>query len=166
MTTLVEEKEQKTRVTRDVTSLRKALEFLEAEGDVLTTDAEIWQAAVAKRLPAAFISRGDGGAAAVELSGLESVANPDLGAQVAGLEYLTKENLLMSWGGIVETAVFNGGVATKVGEILYAFWECRKRGDEAVRHFEMAWRDSPPATRRRSACPWRIPSRSQSRRRW
>ena len=41
MTTLVEEKEQKARVTRDVTSLRKALEFLEAEGDVLTTDAEV-----------------------------------------------------------------------------------------------------------------------------
>jgi hypothetical protein len=55
-----------------------------------------------------------------------------LGSQVAGLEYLTKENLLMSWGGIVETAVFKGGVATKVGEILYAFWECRKHGHEAV----------------------------------
>jgi hypothetical protein len=55
-----------------------------------------------------------------------------LGSQAAGLEYLTKENLLMSWGGMVETAVFSGGVATKVGEILYAFWECRKRGTEAV----------------------------------
>src|SRR5713101_9162276 len=41
MTTLVEEKEQKARVTRDVTSRRRALEFLEAEGDVLTTDAEV-----------------------------------------------------------------------------------------------------------------------------
>lgn len=55
---------------------------------VLTTDAEIWQAAVASRLPAAFISRGDGGAPAVELSGLEAVANPDLRAQVAGLAQL------------------------------------------------------------------------------
>jgi hypothetical protein len=55
-----------------------------------------------------------------------------LGSQAVGLEYLTKENLLMSWGGIVETAIFNGGVARKVGEILYAFWECHKQGNEAV----------------------------------
>src|SRR6266571_4356827 len=41
MTTLVEEKEATKKVTRDVTSLRKALEFLQAQGDVLTTDVEV-----------------------------------------------------------------------------------------------------------------------------
>src|SRR2546430_2537217 len=41
MTTLVEEKEATARATRDVTSLRKALEFLQAQGDVLTTDVEV-----------------------------------------------------------------------------------------------------------------------------
>src|SRR6266550_2430489 len=41
MTTLVEEKEATEKVTRDVTSLRKTLEFLEAQGDVLTTDVEV-----------------------------------------------------------------------------------------------------------------------------
>ena len=41
MTTLVEEKQAPGRATRDVTSLRKALEFLESQGDVLTTDVEV-----------------------------------------------------------------------------------------------------------------------------
>src|SRR5205823_8324383 len=41
MTTVVEEKQEKARVTRDVTSLRKALEFLQSQGDVLTTDVEV-----------------------------------------------------------------------------------------------------------------------------
>jgi hypothetical protein len=46
-----------------------------------------------------------------------------LGSQAAGWEYITQENLSNSWGGIVETGMFNGGVASKVGEILYSFWE-------------------------------------------
>src|SRR5207244_5990222 len=41
MTTLVEEKQAPGRATRDVTSLRKALEFLQSQGDVLTTDVEV-----------------------------------------------------------------------------------------------------------------------------
>src|SRR5438270_8617813 len=41
MTTVVEEKQEEDRVTRDVTSLRRALEFLQAQGDVLTTDVEV-----------------------------------------------------------------------------------------------------------------------------
>src|SRR6266566_10062099 len=41
MTTVVEEKQEKSRVARDVTSLRRALEFLQSQGDVLTTDVEV-----------------------------------------------------------------------------------------------------------------------------
>ncbi len=50
-----------------------------------------------------------------------------LGSQAAGLELMTQQNLPQLWGGCVETSLFNRGVATKVGEILYAFWECDKR---------------------------------------
>src|SRR6266498_3444417 len=41
MTTIAEEKPRTKRATRDVTSLRKTLEFLESQGDVLTTDVEV-----------------------------------------------------------------------------------------------------------------------------
>jgi hypothetical protein len=46
-----------------------------------------------------------------------------LGAQATGLELLTQWNLENRWGGAIETAIFNKGEATKVGEILYAFFE-------------------------------------------
>jgi 4-hydroxy-3-polyprenylbenzoate decarboxylase len=38
---IVEERQAKARVRRDVTSLRSALEFLEAQGDVMTTEVEV-----------------------------------------------------------------------------------------------------------------------------
>jgi 4-hydroxy-3-polyprenylbenzoate decarboxylase len=41
MTTTVAEPTRKAAVKRDVTSLRKTLEFLDAQGDVLTTDVEV-----------------------------------------------------------------------------------------------------------------------------
>jgi hypothetical protein len=53
-----------------------------------------------------------------------------LGSQVAGIEYITQDNLLDGWGGGLEIAVFSNGIATKVGEILYGFWRCDRREDE------------------------------------
>src|SRR5712691_10611299 len=41
MTTTVAEPTKKSAVKRDVTSLRKTLDFLQAQGDVLTTDVEV-----------------------------------------------------------------------------------------------------------------------------
>src|SRR5712691_2010415 len=41
MTTTVAEPTPKVAVKRDVTSLRKTLEFLRAQGDVMTTDVEV-----------------------------------------------------------------------------------------------------------------------------
>lgn len=52
-----------------------------------------------------------------------------LSGQVAGVEHLTQLNLQMGWGGCLETAVFSDGSATKIGEILYAMWHCRKIRD-------------------------------------
>lgn len=46
-----------------------------------------------------------------------------LGSQAAGWEYVTQENLSNYWGGIVEIGMYNGGVTSKVGEVLYWFWE-------------------------------------------
>jgi hypothetical protein len=46
-----------------------------------------------------------------------------LGSQAAGWEYVTQENLSNYWGGIVEIGMYNGGNTSKVGEVLYWFWE-------------------------------------------
>jgi hypothetical protein len=54
-----------------------------------------------------------------------------LGAQATGLELLTQRNLEKGWGGAIETACFDQGEATKIGEILYAFFEAETRTMEA-----------------------------------
>lgn len=53
-----------------------------------------------------------------------------LSAQVFGIEHLTQDNLIGKWGGGFEIALFNKGVATKIGNILYAFWFCEKSGTD------------------------------------
>ena len=46
-----------------------------------------------------------------------------LGSQAAGWEYVTQENLSNYWGGIVEIGMYNGGNTSKLGDVLYWFWE-------------------------------------------